>query len=305
MGERLWVSNYSLDDVSGGAEVLGSQFCKAMKLKYMSRSKMGVNTSEEMDERLSKMPIDLLVYNSTNCWSRKPRTNKSIAVCCEHFDKESKCLDNQEFKISKAKEWLLQRKALENADKIISISEGEYISFRKSGFKTIIIEPYIDLETFRPNKKITRKRENLIALFIGRNHSRKGYDIVIELQKRFSNINFLIQTTGNLTNEVINDLYNMADFLIMPSRYESFGYIYAEALATNLPIISSRVGLFETWQPEQYGIFPKEITVDAFEDAINEFISGKRPFANSRELAEQRFSYKRFKEDCDGLLSNW
>lgn len=301
MGERMWVSNLGIDDISGGAEVLGTEFCKAMKLKYMSARKFGVNTSPDIDIRLKDVSLDLLVYNSTNCATAKPDAKRSIAVCCENFKKESVCLGVEEFRKMKLLEWEFQQKSLRNADKIVTISKGEHDSFLSDGFKSTMIEPYVDLDSFYP--KTTEKYPKKTALFIGRAHNRKGYDIVLELHKLHPEITFMIHTGGFLTTDALNDMYNVADFLIMPSRYESFGFIYAEALATNLPIISSRVGVFETWQPEDHGIFPEEISVESFSKTINEF--GKREFQKSRGLAEKRFSYDRFKGECDDLLNNW
>jgi glycosyltransferase involved in cell wall biosynthesis len=300
MKERIWLSNYDLDDIRGGAEILGNQFCRAMKLKYISAKKLGVSDSESMDKKLIHMPIELIVYNSTNCWSRKPKADLSIAVCCENFGVEALCLNDDRFNEMKTNEWNRQQKSLKNADKIITLSKQEKIYFEHDGFNTKIIEPYIDLDSFYP--KSVERENKLMALFVGRAHPRKGFDIVTELADRFPNIIFANVVDGTLLIEDLNDLYNQADFLLMPSRYESFGFIFAEALATNLPIISSRVGLFGQWQPEEFGIFPKEITVDAFAEAIKSF--DRSEFDKSRELAELRFNYERFKGECNDLLSN-
>lgn len=307
MKERMWLSNLSLDDVRGGTELLGTQFCRAMGLKYFSASKFGIplygsnaDIAELLDKKLDEIDIELLVYNSVNCWSKKPKADLAIAVCCENFREESESLDEPSFSRLKMGEFEFQKKSLKNADKIVTISEQEKESFEKDGFTSTLIEPYVDLERFRPTGE--SKNPKMTALFVGRSHPRKGFDIVLELEKRFPQIAFWYVVDGSISSEELNSLYNRADFLLMPSRYESFGFVYAEALATNLPIISSRVGLFGKWQPSEFGIFPSEITVEAFSEAIKSF--DPKNFEDSRPVAEERFSFERFKEECDDLLGN-
>lgn len=315
MKERIWLSNYSLDDIQGGTEIVGEQYCRSLKLKYLSARRMGISPfdtgagfarnnvilADLMSKKLERYDIDLLFYNSLNCWSQKAKAEKSIAVCCENFRVESECMNDTDFSQGKLIDWDYQKKALSNADKIITLSKGEQEAFEKDGFKSMIIEPYLNLESFYP-KDIVKKEPT--AIFVGRRHPRKGYDIVLELEKRLPGLKFIKVTDGNISTEALNDLYNQSHFMIMPSRYESFGFIYAEALATNLPIISSRVGLFSDWQPDEYGIFPKETTVDAFEDAILHELP-KHTFKSSRKLAEERFSFNRFRRETNDFVNNW
>lgn len=301
MKERIWLSNYSLDDIRGGTEIVGTQYCRAMKLKYFSAGKVGV-VFEDLDKFVNRRDMELIVYNSTNGYEEKFNANKSITVCCENFKTESESLNDKQFRDFKMLQWSRQIKSLNNADKIITLSRGEQKAFEEDGFKSTVIEPYVDLDAFYPKKVVTPPKVQ--ALFVGRKHMRKGYDIILELEKLFPEINFIKVVDGNLSTEELNNLYNEVTFLIMPSRYESFGFIYAEALATNLPIISSRVGMFKDWQPDEYGIFPKDITVEAFEDAIAHEFS-RHNFKKSRDLAYKRFSYDRFRRDCDDLLNNW
>jgi glycosyltransferase involved in cell wall biosynthesis len=314
MGERLWVSHYSLDDITGGTEVLGGQFSRAMGLKYMSARKVGAtrehfwDTSRAMDDWIRGIPdIDVLVRNSTigtTFGEAGPNANIDIVVCCENFRAEGEAVEHlsQELYAHKMKDHERQMRAVDSADTVVVISNGEAMEFIKDGVspnRIRIIEPHVDLEIFKPgDEKVPRT-----AIFVGRKHIRKGWDIVEELTARFPDISFRTLTDGYFTQEYVAGEYERADFLIMPSRYESFGFIYAEALACNLPIVSSRVGLFKTWQPSQYGVFPEEITTDAFVEAIERFYSIDE-FADSRALAVEFYSKERFKEDCNALLSD-
>jgi glycosyltransferase involved in cell wall biosynthesis len=48
--------------------------------------------------------------------------------------------------------------------------------------------------------------------------------------------------TGYLRGEALASAYSSADVFIFPSAHESFGLVLAEAIASGLPVISSRVG---------------------------------------------------------------
>jgi len=338
---RIWASNFTFDDIKGGTEKLGEQFCEAMNLQYMSAIKMGVpiqnyqihEISGLFDRILDKMPIELIVHDSKNCWNRRVKGTgeKRIAVACENFYEEGKAISHVFPTESIHKiltSWEYQKKSLTKADKIVCISNGEGRDLLSYGYSPIVIEPYIDLKMFYPKDKIKCREEfplifnfnkdinKKMALYIGRRHQRKGWDIVTKLAEKFPDIKFVCMVGDDLLKwsnniyfghhveySMLNNLYNAADFLIMPTRYESFCYVYAEALACDLPIIASRTGLFKDWQPWDFGLFPKEITVNAFTDSINQYMTGMK-FATSREMAEKRFNYERFKGDCDELLGD-
>ena len=323
--ERFWVSNYSPDDITGGTEILGKQFCGAMDLRYISANKIGSlggstwELSAELDKWLGRVgDIDVLVRNSMNGYTfvdKKPNIAKDIVVCCEHLEKEANAISSIMPALSEHKrvEFSRQMTCVSTADKVVAISDGERESFLNSGVpedELVVIEPYVDLNIFTPAKKKDvyrgipdNEKPKHTALFVGRKHDRKGWDIITELQERLPDIAIRTLTDGYLTPQAVAAEYQQADFLLMPSRYESFGFIFAEALATNLPIIGSRVGLFEDWQPTEHGIFPEEVSADSFEEAILSFEDKK--FLESRTMAEKRFSKDRFKRECDELLSDW
>ena len=54
-----------------------------------------------------------------------------------------------------------------------------------------------------------------------------------------------LRWTGELTPREVADEMQRADALVLSSRYETYGIILAEALAANLPILSTPVGIAE------------------------------------------------------------
>jgi glycosyltransferase involved in cell wall biosynthesis len=51
-----------------------------------------------------------------------------------------------------------------------------------------------------------------------------------------------IQLAGNISREKLFELMNRSKILIHPSRFESFGYVFAEALINGMNILSRKTG---------------------------------------------------------------
>ncbi|HEX8546719.1 MAG TPA: glycosyltransferase family 4 protein, partial [Cytophagaceae bacterium] len=124
-----------------------------------------------------------------------------------------------------------------------------------------------------PNKVAQRTNVThpLKILYVGRLEYRKGTDILLKAiplvlniyndihfeiigtdrdnkyQTEFRNknsgtINERVTFFGEVDNEVINASYAGCDIFVAPSRYESFGLIYIEAMSYSKPVIACKVG---------------------------------------------------------------
>ena len=129
----------------------------------------------------------------------------------------------------------------------LSLSEREYSTLIKS---------------FVENYNLTKKKN---ILFVGRLHTSKGLDILLEMLKAINSNDFNLILVGegpeyNNLKELsikmgIQDLiifagryegvklmswYKLADFLILPSIFEPFGAVVNEALINGCPVLCSK-----------------------------------------------------------------
>ena len=139
---------------------------------------------------------------------------------------------------------------------------------------TVDIEKIISYISSIKNKKINiiksqlkLKTNSKIILFVGRLEINKGIDILlksfldlnkeikdlillivgdgslkIELSREFDKYKNII-FTGRLSDDSLLDLYSIAYLFVLPSRFEPWGLVINEAMASSLPVItSSNVG---------------------------------------------------------------
>jgi len=181
----------------------------------------------------------------------------------------------------------------------------------------------VDLKRFNPNNKKTyrnliRKKlgvpeTSILILFVGSGFERKGLKFLLQSSEYFDKKDWrlLIIGKGNFKKFIkylpknkldqiimkepepeIEQYYGAADLFVLPSIYEPFGNANLEALASGLPIITTKFcGAANIIQPKQNGLViinpsnPKEIAEKInylFDPSIRE-IMGK----NARKLAEQ------------------
>lgn len=170
--------------------------------------------------------------------------------------------------------WFIQKTTklfCNNADAIVALTENmrEKIS-EKCEKEIFVISNGINLELFfqgDPGVKAQRTTKNII--FVGRLHSVKGVQYLIEAMKQIhdempdvtlllvgegSERNYLEHLTamsglsgcidfiGRVPHEAIAEYMNRSDIFVLPSISESFGMVNVEAMACGLPVVASRVG---------------------------------------------------------------
>lgn len=94
------------------------------------------------------------------------------------------------------------------------------------------------------NESIDRKKLPVLLLAINRSEFlRKNFKLIAIVNNKAKelvekqNVTFEIEILGSQTWEKLVDLYNRSKVLVVPSKSESFGLVYMEALAVGTPVI--------------------------------------------------------------------
>ena len=158
--------------------------------------------------------------------------------------------------------------------KIIAVSGGvkkEIMSYYNVPDDEIVVIPNgINIEEFKPDEK-SKKRvrekygiggDEIVLMFSGYEFKRKGLRYIIEAlplmernlklfvvgksdPKPFQNLANKLGVSNNIifTGFVpeIKDYYAASDIYVFPSAYEPFGLVITEAMASGLPVITSKI----------------------------------------------------------------
>lgn len=189
-----------------------------------------------------------------------------------------------------------------NADAIVINTEWiskepEWASWTKP---KMILNPPVDPEDYETTRG---KSVTLINLW-----EDKGSKIFYEMAKRFPNTPFLgvlggygeqvIQSLPNVTimehTSEMKSVYGETKVLLMPSKYESFGRVGVEAMASGIPTLAHPTpGLLESLG--ESGTFADREDTDAWEAALRDLLkpakygkASKLAKARSKALADQR-----------------
>ena len=93
------------------------------------------------------------------------------------------------------------------------------------------------LTAFRAFEKIAGKHTNTYLLYCGPNHRDAYYHSVVETVNA-SPYKDRVRFLGTLSD--MPAFYSAIDCFVLPSRYETFGYVYVEAMSCGLPVIACR-----------------------------------------------------------------
>ena len=163
----------------------------------------------------------------------------------------------------------LEAYSTKKADLVITDSENS---------KKIVVEKYgvdegkirvILKEGVNLNQYIQSSCEDNIILFVGRLHERKGLDLLLpifkeilteedavlrivgsgEMEKALKmqveklGIQKNVEFMGYLPDSEMQKQYSKASIFVSPSRYEGFGIVLLEALASGLPLVATNTGI--------------------------------------------------------------
>jgi glycosyltransferase involved in cell wall biosynthesis len=143
-----------------------------------------------------------------------------------------------------------------------------------------IIPNGVDTSVFRPRPRHEARRRlgldgsGRLALFVGRAEPRKAPEVALESCVR-AGFELLVagprpvlgaQNLGVVDEKTLALLYSACDCVVFPTRYEACSYVALEALASGVPLVTTRAG----WMEEllrgvpEYGTLIGNPTADDF-----------------------------------------
>lgn len=99
----------------------------------------------------------------------------------------------------------------------------------------------------------------------------------LELEKR-------VVLTGGL--EDISQEYLNADIFVLPSRFEGYGMVFAEALSFGLPIVAAATGAVPDVVPTEAGVLIPSDDDEALAAALQKLLTDREHFAKLRQGAQ-------------------
>jgi glycosyltransferase involved in cell wall biosynthesis len=127
--------------------------------------------------------------------------------------------------VKEDKEYLISRYGLEG--KIVVGTIARYIEWK--GYRYII----------EAAKILTEKYKNLKFLFVGYGEQQEELEKLIEKNK----LGEYIVLTNWIDKEYIPSLYGVMDIYLHASFMEPFGFVFIEAMANGVPIVTSKTGV--------------------------------------------------------------
>ena len=190
-------------------------------------------------------------------------------------------------------------------DKIICVNEDYIPVFEKWGIKPekmIYIPNGVDTNRFSPDiSKFEKKFENKkIILYFGRLHYQKNVELLVRsvkyIKEKTKNVKLIIVGTGNqydklkrmtekdkdilmtgfVSDEELVEYMRLADIVVFPSRGENASFTIMEAMACELPVVSSDVGNAKKILDEKRGILLEKYTEDEIADICIDLLTDEK-----------------------------
>ncbi|MEO1544325.1 MAG: glycosyltransferase family 4 protein [Pseudomonadota bacterium] len=207
----------------------------------------------------------------------------------------------------------LERDALSLADRVIATSpttadvlSGDY---GVEGTLITVAEPGTD-----PAQRATGTAMPLQLLCVGAVSPRKGYDILIEALRPMSEQSWRMTIAGALDRDpktsaklerliedsgfseqitlagvvvpaTLDKLYESADLFVMPSLYEGYGMVLAEAMARGLPIVCTTGGAAAETVPDAAALKVPPGDIAALSRALADAMADKKLRARLADAA--------------------
>ncbi|MBP3953152.1 glycosyltransferase [Bacillus suaedae] len=230
--------------------------------------------------------------------------------------------------------WLGLKHTIRYSDKFVVLTEenereyAEIFKDKKSKIKTIpnALDPNIIESSYNSDSKK--------VLFVGRLSYEKGADLLVESFGRVLNLisddDWRLDIFGsgpemvNIKNQIskqnlktyinlkgykenIYSIYNEYAFLVVPSRFESFGLIIIEALKVGIPVIAfdCNYGPRSILRDNENGLLVQKNNISQFSNAISKLILNKDLriyLSNNTNNNLEKYNYRNVISEWEILL---
>ena len=102
-------------------------------------------------------------------------------------------------------------------------------------------------------------------------------------------------TFQNVSNEMLNKIYNVCDVLLMPSIDEGLGLPVVEGFATGIPVVASDIEVFHEIGKDAVE-YINPLDVQSLIDGIHNAVENKEKMISRADKIVPQFSFQIFKE---------
>ncbi len=107
-----------------------------------------------------------------------------------------------------------------------------------------------------------------------------------------------IALLGELTGDALESAFQSADLFVLPTRYEGYGMVVAEALARGIPVLSTRTGAIPELVGTRAGLLVPPGDGAALHEALARILHSPTFLASLRDGAVARDDLPRWPESC-------
>lgn len=196
---------------------------------------------------------------------------------------------------------LLTGLALARMDVVGTASEQliDRLPGKRARRRAVVLACGVDLERFRPLERAWARRqlqldeaEAFVLFPASRERAEKRYDRAVTLAGAAK---VGLKTLEGVDPELVALWVNAANAVVVPSEREGFGLAALEALACDVPVLATPVGVHEQALRGVAGALCAPFEVEVWQEALENLLGAKDPRVKGRERAEE-FSAERMAE---------
>jgi len=263
-------------------------------------------TYRQLEKIFEKRKIDIIHFHSPlfTFLHGFLKTKKYPLIMTTHYLLDIKATEAQAAIYLRFIRWMT-RYIGKHVDKIICVNEDYIPVFEKWGVdlnKLVYIPNGVDIKKFSPGKSSVKNKfkDQKIILYFGRLHYQKNVELLVKgfkfVKEKIDNVKLIIVGTGNqydklkkmsandkdiimtgfVSDEDLIDYMRAADMVVFPSRGENASFTIMEAMACELPIVSSDVGNAKKILGDGRGILLEKYTEEEIADICVDILTDKK-----------------------------